>query len=226
MNHADWQNLRIQVQNEQRFAPLRHILEALPPTSWPACDTLTELSQTLHPSINLGFTPQSPRSRRKRKDSSLMSFIEQIADRRQVPTRERHPHDLFNFATFMMFPRSKLAIMDAHKHESLTAPDGSTGGRARTRTQDLLTLFDEGGAIGFGEGSIIFGHGIYEMIIKNDQPVRAITWTGLSQTKSDDMSWKDFLPAVDKVLADLLTDPTCLADSTVFPGRWIATVSC
>ena len=221
MQKHDWQKLKYTAQNDTRFAAMNHILSQVPDDHWPTCEQLSEVAHTMHPEVNITCVAQAPRSRRKRKDSSLASYIDQIALSRTIPTRENHTHDLFNFVTFMMFPHTKLAIMDTHKCESLLAPDGSTGGRARTRAQDLLTLFDEGGAIAVGDDTIIFGHGIYEMIIKNDQPVRAITWVGLEVSQPSEKSWPDILAVIDAQLARVVSSPLQLADSSLFPGRWL-----
>lgn len=59
----------------------------------------------------------------------------------RVATREGNWHDLFNALAWMSFPRTKAALNALHA----AAIPGEAGRRGRMR--DLLTLFDEGGAI-------------------------------------------------------------------------------
>lgn len=67
----------------------------------------------------------------------------------EVPTRERDWHDFFNALCFMTFPRSKRAL---HRRQFTILSERLTPGLtrlpgARTKEQDALTLFDEGGAV-------------------------------------------------------------------------------
>lgn len=67
----------------------------------------------------------------------------------EVPSRTRDWHDLFNALCFATFPRAKLAL---HRRQ-YTVLEQRVGRRstqlpgARTREQDALTLFDEGGVV-------------------------------------------------------------------------------
>lgn len=58
-----------------------------------------------------------------------------------VATRADNPHDLFNALAWLAFPRTKARINALHA----AAIPGERGKRGRKR--DLLTLFDEGGAM-------------------------------------------------------------------------------
>lgn len=67
----------------------------------------------------------------------------------EVPTRERDWHDFFNALCFATFPRAKRAL-HARQYAALRERiDGETERipNARTKEQDALTLFDEGGAV-------------------------------------------------------------------------------
>jgi Protein of unknown function (DUF3025) len=67
----------------------------------------------------------------------------------EVPTRERDWHDLLNALCFATFPRSKRAL-HARQYRVLAAriePDATRLPGARTKEQDALTLFDEGGVV-------------------------------------------------------------------------------
>jgi hypothetical protein len=59
----------------------------------------------------------------------------------QVETRPRNWHDLFNALAWLAFPRCKATLNAIHALEIVR----ETGGRGPAR--DLLTIFDEGGAI-------------------------------------------------------------------------------
>ena len=59
----------------------------------------------------------------------------------RVATRPEHAHDWFNALVWLAFPRTKARINAMHA----AAIPGERGRRGRLR--DLLTLFDEGGAL-------------------------------------------------------------------------------
>lgn len=59
----------------------------------------------------------------------------------EVQTRPGNPHDLFNALCWLAFPRTKARINALHAAEI-----PREGGR-RGRLRDLLTIFDEGGAL-------------------------------------------------------------------------------
>lgn len=59
----------------------------------------------------------------------------------EVHTRAGNPHDLFNALCWLAFPRTKARINALHAAEM-----PREGGR-RGRLRDLLTIFDEGGAL-------------------------------------------------------------------------------
>lgn len=66
----------------------------------------------------------------------------------EVPTRERDWHDFFNALCFMTFPHAKRAL-HRRQFQALSqrvAPFVQRLPGARTKEQDALTLFDEGGA--------------------------------------------------------------------------------
>ncbi|HEX2678755.1 MAG TPA: DUF3025 domain-containing protein, partial [Polyangiales bacterium] len=72
-----------------------------------------------------------------------------IAQRGEVPTRERDWHDFFNALCFATFPRAKHAL-HTRQYRALAArvkPEDKRLPNARTPEQDALTLFDEGGAV-------------------------------------------------------------------------------
>lgn len=90
------------------------------------------------------------RSRRRAKQIDPEQLYDgRICVGREVPTRERDWHDLFNALCFATYPRAKLAL-HARQYRAMCeriVPGARTLPAARTREQDTLTLFDEGGVV-------------------------------------------------------------------------------
>jgi len=70
----------------------------------------------------------------------------------QVQTRPDSKHDLFNALCWLAFPKTKARINALHAAE-MPRERRETGGR-RGRRRDMLTIFDEGGAIVAGGAGI------------------------------------------------------------------------
>ena len=105
----------------------------------------------------LRFAPYLKRTRKLRKvpiDIEAL-YDGSITARREVPTREADWHDLFNALVFASFPKSKHAL-HANQFAQLrqrVAHDARKLPGARSREQDALTLFDEGGCLVAGDRS-------------------------------------------------------------------------
>lgn len=121
---------------------------------WPGAAELEALCAELTagtgaPRLRLG--PNVDR-RDKRADGRVRLealYDARIATRAEVPTRERDWHDLFNVLCFATFPLVKHAL-HARQYAALrrrVEPGAATLPGSRTREQDALTLFDEGGVI-------------------------------------------------------------------------------
>lgn len=152
----------------------------------------------------------------------------------EVPTRERDWHDFFNALCFMTFPKAKRAlhrrqftILSERLEPGITRLPG-----ARTKEQDALTLFDEGGAIiaatpeaypKLAEASdaeragllvqlverqqakvIPFGHALFEHLVEGLKcPGGSTRLVQLPTVTSDDAQ---LLAAVDAAIAEQLSD--------------------
>lgn len=101
----------------------------------------------------LTFVPspaKKPRRKRRREPIKLVDLYEgKIVERHEVPTRLDDWHDLFNALAFITFPESKWEL---HRRQYLRmkerlSPAARTLPGARTREQDALSLFDEGGLV-------------------------------------------------------------------------------
>jgi hypothetical protein len=95
----------------------------------------------------LRFIPQVKKRRESRPIELAALYDGRIAQHGEVPTRASNWHDLLNALCFATFPRSKHAL-HTRQYRALRerVPDGAAQlPAARTREQDALTLFDEGG---------------------------------------------------------------------------------
>ena len=70
----------------------------------------------------------------------------------QVQTRPDSRHDLFNALAWLAFPKTKARINAMHAAE-IPRERQANGGR-RGRLRDMLTIFDEGGAIALCAGEV------------------------------------------------------------------------
>lgn len=102
--------------------------------------------------------------------------------RSQVPCFASSYHDLFNVLIWSAFPRAKRAL-HARQFRALSewVPHGATRlPGARTREQDALTVFDEGGSVvlhSHGQESpvqiFLFGHALLEHALYRRPKVRS-----------------------------------------------------
>ena len=82
------------------------------------------------------FVPPPPRT------VSAIDYERRVVEHNQLIVRADNLHDVMNALVWLTFPRAKRAISVAHVALGVTA-DGKT----RPRRRDVLTLFDEAGAI-------------------------------------------------------------------------------
>jgi hypothetical protein len=98
----------------------------------------------------LAFVAAAPRARRRGQPIELASLYEgRIVLAGEVPTRLADWHDLFNALAFCAFPRAKWALhaRQFRIYEARLVPGATRLPGARTREQDALALFDEGGVV-------------------------------------------------------------------------------
>jgi hypothetical protein len=120
-----------------------------PCDDWPSLATLDALYTALAPRRSdrpLRFAPDARARRHRGPIQPTESYDARIALRAEVPTRERHWHDLLNALCFATWPRSKLAL-HARQWRALQARAPGLARGARSAEQDALTLFDEGGVV-------------------------------------------------------------------------------
>jgi hypothetical protein len=191
----------------------------------------------------LRFVEVRPRPRRGRRGSvDLDSLYDaRITCSREVPCLNQSYHDLFNALMFKSFPRAKRAL-HARQYEALTvwveAGTARLPGR-RTREQDALTLFDEGGSVvlcpshsqgEFARGGwlplceagaksrlVLFGHALFEHLTEGQVGLRSSARVLFVPELPEGPR---LLQVVDDFVDALLRDPTRFvepdADAVVF----------
>lgn len=164
------------------FAPLAPVARAFSDaTEFPSPEAIDAALAT---AAGISFV-RAPPPRRGRARSADDLYDASIHARGAVPTRAGSWHDFLNALVWCLYPKSKLAL-HARQHALVAGGLDKATGRlpgARTREQDALALFDEGGlvvtsseplatgedierAIADGRASaVIFGHAIYESIV-------------------------------------------------------------
>lgn len=147
----------------------------------------------------LRFVELEPRPRRAKRGVVELGTLydARITCQSEVPCLSRSYHDLFNALMFKAFPRAKRAL-HARQYQALTgwieAGAEQLPGR-RTREQDALTLFDEGGSVvicpshmqaDFARGVrlplaersavsrvVVFGHALFEHLTEGQVGLRS-----------------------------------------------------
>ena len=123
--------------NHPIFDPVRPWIEKLGGFSLERLNLLSEISNTRTESGKpVRFVPPS---------SSDPYYEVQVFETGHVQTRPDNRHDLFNALAWLAFPRTKARINAMHAAE--IPRERETNGGKRGRLRDLLTIFDEGGAI-------------------------------------------------------------------------------
>ena len=130
------------------FDAVRSSLETLPGTEWPG---IAALNQRLHGirnyrQVELKFVDPVA-------GAALGQHYElRIAEAGEIATRANW-HDLFNALAWTAFPRAKSAISEMHAR--IIASRGEAELKRRSVARDVLTLFDESGAIGGIQQSVL-----------------------------------------------------------------------
>ena len=121
------------------YDPIRPGLERLArEADWPGAERLNLLAQELGPAPRTASGKPVRFVAPRPEDAN---YELRVHARGEVATRPRNWHDLFNALAWLAFPRTKSALNARH-----AAQIPREGGR-RGPLRDLLTIFDEGGAI-------------------------------------------------------------------------------
>lgn len=112
------------------------------------------------------------RRRKRRKEPGALPYELRVAVRGEVETRDESWHDYFNALTWTAFPELKAAL----NGRQIAAREE---GVVRSREQDRLAMFDEGGilrqrsATGAVEHFVV-GHALYESLTLGKTGIRAL----------------------------------------------------
>jgi hypothetical protein len=129
--------------NHPIFDSIRPWLEQA--SSTPSLEFLNSLSQERN------LTSESGKPIRFVPPSASDPYYEvHLFETGRVQTRADNKHDLFNALAWLAFPKTKARINAMH------AAEIPREGGKRGRLRDMLTIFDEGGAIVSGDASIEF----------------------------------------------------------------------
>ena len=170
------------------------------------------------------FVPPPPRT------VSAIDYERRAVEQNELIVRNDNLHDVMNALVWLTFPKTKRAVSVAHVALGVTA-DGKT----RPRRRDVLTLFDEAGAIILSQRDdlkklheahrwrelfvnqrqafirealpILFGHGALEQLGSN--PHRGLTVKALWLPLAIDAS----LVAVDAWMSQRITEGQLLANN-------------
>jgi len=225
------------------FWPLSRVAQRLATLAdWPTLDDYARLyaELTAHADVAaLRFGPNVDKHETRVDGRVKLGALYdgRIAVHDEVPTRERDWHDLFNMACFATFPRAKRAL-HLRQFAALQQRVGDDATRlppARSREQDALTLFDEGGvavaatpeaaaSLAHAEPATLpellaalehagtartvpFGHAIFEHLVEGLTAPGSGTrvLTMATLPTTDDA----LLDAVDRGLCAMLRDPAC-----------------
>jgi hypothetical protein len=206
---------------------------------WPARSELDAMYTRLTSARSLPPLRFAEPSAKRPRGSGVR--LDQLYDGRiallgQVPTRERDWHDFFNAICFAVFARAKRALHQRQFRalERRVEPGACRLPGTRTREQDALTLFDEGGAViaaeprafeqlssadesarpavlaqcaAVGSARIVpFGHALFEHLVEGLRcPGGSTRLVCIESVQCDDPA---LLDQVDRALSAALQDPT------------------
>lgn len=130
------------------YAPLAEALSRR--DDWPTVEALSQLAAdeaTRRGVWAPRFVSQPPKKRGVRDRGSLYDV--RIVEHGEVPTRDRHWHDVMNALAWMAFPRCKRALHE-RQHALVCAGVGASFEAlpgARSKEHDAIAMLDEGGVL-------------------------------------------------------------------------------
>jgi len=131
------------------YEPLRPLIESFKEFSkWPAIDDFQRvLDEWPEPIMTLG----GQRLKIVKQDGKPHTFADTYAPRiyatGEIQTRLGNWHDFFQYLTWFIFPKSKAVINSIHIPRAKERIDGGGDPGRRSPIENMLSLFDEGGAV-------------------------------------------------------------------------------
>ena len=131
------------------FEPLRPLLEPFRlHREWPGLDAYQQLLDSLDEPLRtrhgaaLSVVPQDARP-----DHFEQHYAPRIYLSGEIQSRTRNWHDFFQLLTWLLFPRTKATINALHFPGARARNAGGGDRGRRTALENMLSLFDEGGAV-------------------------------------------------------------------------------
>ncbi|RDB35820.1 DUF3025 domain-containing protein [Spirobacillus cienkowskii] len=140
----------------------------------------------------------------------------------EVKTRSKNWHDFFNSQIWYHFPKSKAALNMRHfiAFDEIAQFPWSASPISRSREQDFLTMFDEGGCalMCSAERSMpfIFGHATYEQIVYGNLDLSMCTLKIQCDDSFFNLNSIEQIAYVDHSLALLLANRSLYKKSNAF----------
>ncbi len=141
--HPDFDN------DNPMFAPLRPLLAAFRGfTSWPGLDDYQALLDSLdQPPRTHHGSKLKVVSQEGKPDHFERHYAPRIFLHGEIQTRTRNWHDFFQLLTWITFPKTKAMINAIHIPSAKARSEGGGEPGRRTPLENMLSLFDEGGAV-------------------------------------------------------------------------------
>ncbi len=135
--------------------------------------------------VALKFVKAEKRRRRRSRtpgDALGLPYEQRIHQLGQVSTRLASWHDLYNMLTWATFPKTKAALNLRQILAEKPSDEQRARGVSRSREQDRLAMFDEGGVIkvqcdGVADQFLVLGHALFESLTLGNADIRALTLT-------------------------------------------------
>lgn len=207
-----------------------------PADDWPSLEQYTQLAEARRAECcpdarTVSFAPATPKRARVRRDTPIdpaRLYDGRIAVQGEVACLQASYHDWFNALAWAAFPRAKRAVHE-RQYRALTRwlpPGASRLPNRRTREQDALTVFDEGGAalvvrsvdelpaksggtdletLAGRATLVVFGHAVMEHLAFESCAVRVAAL--VLETEEEPATGLALLDWVDQTLERRLRDP-------------------
>jgi Protein of unknown function (DUF3025) len=216
------------------FDSVRGALRCLDGQHWPSLQALNRLAQDKTNFLNQPIRFVAPQV----ENLAVPHYELRVARQGEIVTRECW-HDLFNALVWVAFPHAKAAISEMHAR--IIEARGGAELKQRSVERDVLTLFDEGGAIVVSEAAelflllkgfqwkklfweqrdkvmtrariYLFGHALLEKMLDpfNGITAKTLCFQVPSGWLNEDIAWQ--IAQLDKSLGTHFLDPGNLLDT-------------
>jgi len=136
-------------QDSPMYEPLRPLIESFAAfTEWPAIDDFQRvLDEWPEPIMTLGGQTLKIVKQDGKPHTFADTYAPRIYATGEIQTRLGNWHDFFQYLTWFIFPKSKAVINSIHIPCAKERIDGGGDPGRRSPIENMLSLFDEGGAV-------------------------------------------------------------------------------